>query len=118
MKPSNFVIKDKTFGFNWDIYIGGELNTAVKVFCKKLKITPWEKTTNPMGHFFAYEPIKVGGLWFRNDPHAYPGVLAHECCHAAKYVMDCMTTSLAEPTEEFYAYYVQFLVESILLKTR
>jgi hypothetical protein len=111
-----FSLKDTTYGSDWLVVFGGELYVAINLFCKKFKIPhiEGERTdANRKGHFFTYVPFRGGLIWFR-DIKISPGIIAHESLHATYYVLNHgLEAPLNDSTEEIYAYYHEWLVDSI-----
>lgn len=108
-------IYDEVNKFEWCIYLGKDLQTAIDSFARGIGVTEeWKASTvGGDGHFFAYSPIKVGAIWFEKPPLKQPGLVAHECFHAVMYLIERMSSKATEDQEEFMAYYLGFLVSQI-----
>lgn len=110
------LIDDHVYKFHWLIYYGGDLQSAIDDFAKQIKVEKWEVKIgrNPSAEFFAYRPRKNGAIWISAKEVRNIPLLAHECFHAVSYFMECMDCKLDENSEEFGAYYLEFLLQSIL----
>lgn len=109
-------INDIVNNFEWNIYVGPHLQPAIDDLTKSLNINPqWTVDEYPgrIGHFFAYKPYRVGGIWFEKPPKAEPGLVAHECFHAVMYLVEMLESKITEEQEEFVAYYLGFLVDQV-----
>ena len=95
---------------------GGSPNTLLKRYAKKMGIDPWiiEENTRRMGHFASFGKHKGGAIWFADK--AGLGTVAHECFHATFQVLRFSGIKLSETSEETYAYYLQFLINKIMVK--
>lgn len=107
--------EDPVYLFSWMVCFGGELNEAIKEYATRCRGIPW--TVEPgrrNGHFAAYTDRKCGLLWFRHKrPAAH--VVAHEAYHATFFAMQFHEVPAIEATEEVFAYYLEYLVKTIML---
>jgi hypothetical protein len=85
-------------------------------FVKRLELTFHVKEKEePEGDGFFIEAensrIGFGIIWISDKSD--PGTLAHECLHAAKWMLERKRISFSGDTEEIYAYCVQYLFNKI-----
>lgn len=51
--------------------------------------------------------------WFHVSDAHYLGVLAHECFHAAEFVLGHRGMALTDASDEAYAYYIAWMVRNV-----
>lgn len=116
MKAKSCIIYEPLF--NVDVYVqrGGKINDCIKRYAKKLKVEAWtvEDNDSRMGHFTNIIGHKSGCIWLNEK--AGLGTVAHECFHAVCEILKRSGLKLNAHTEEIYAYYLQFLINTILKK--
>ena len=106
------VLTDPIFKTDYLVQIGGDVNSAIKEFAKRLGVDPWTVHSDErlQGHFSAYRGVRSGCLWFK---HINPGIVAHECSHAVTFLFDNIKCTLNENSEELYSYYLEWLVTEV-----
>lgn len=107
-------IWDEPGKFHWMVVFGGSLQDGVNQYSKKTGIEPWDVSGRvPLGHFTGVIGQRNGLIWFPGD-RPKKSIIAHECVHAALFMFEANALKvLNTDTEEFFAYYVEFLFESI-----
>ncbi len=115
-----FAFRDEVYGANYLVRVGGTEYQAMKAYCDWQRCAinkPEDADEDPAyaGAFLSVEGIKGGCFHFpefENEARFF-GFLAHEAEHAKNKVFLCSGAQRTEHDEP-EAYYVEFLVESII----
>ena len=115
IKPKRFYIHDDIYHISWRVLTGTKEQEAVNYISKLASIEPvqLEHKLGKQACFYSHTSLKGGAIWFKD---ARPGgaLVAHECLHAVHFLMTHgLDSRLTDDTEEFFAYYLQYLVSQI-----
>lgn len=124
MKPISFVIEDPVFPKRVGVWIRPYDKSGITRFAVKSLILP------PQDSLEDYDGILVGGccwplpfgcvIWLESPPTTPETIamMVHETTHATAHIAESLGFELCRHSSEFYAYYNDHLVESILNKLK
>lgn len=107
-------INDPIFYASFLVQFGGDLNSGIKAYCKKVNepFIPLKQNSKRLGHFYALKEFKNGVFWFKDKRDLK--TIAHECFHATYHIMEHIDVPLNDSTEEMFAYYLGWLIGEVL----
>lgn len=107
----HFPVHCPATSFTWFVYSRCSLREARDHFASYIKVPPWvDESDEPLGNFSAETTRRAGMFWFK-EKKVSSGLIAHEAVHGVMYMFSKMDLKgPTEETEEFFAYYLQYLV--------
>lgn len=113
-KPRYFTLNDETWRAGFIFAFGGNFSDAVRHYRKNIGEAYEEEDPDRsiLGRTHYHINHKNCLVWFR-DKTPDPGIVAHECFHAATHILWKSGVTLTDHTKEAWAYLLDRLVRFV-----
>lgn len=105
-------INDRVYRAGFSIYFGGDYVLAANEFKNFVGFDFNVPEITSDAHTFYNTDFKNVMIWFK-EKYPSPCLVAHECFHAAHYILGRTGLKLTDDSEEAYAYYLEYLIREI-----
>lgn len=110
-----FTIHCEVFKVDHFVQFGGTVQSAVDEYCKRVNKRSWTVDDDDLdamkGVCFSSHPLPSCGVWFSEE--AEVGTIVHECFHLVHHVANVKGMKLSNASEEWYAYYLTWVFDSV-----
>ena len=115
-KPKRTIVSIDLLSLDLLVQRGGDVNDCIKEYCRLNKLDIWttEPSRSRRGNFIYHTDMSNGAIWLHEESSF--GVVTHEVFHAAHHLLKKYGFQLGDESEEMYAYFMQYVVNEIMLK--